>query len=241
MNQPALSVQLYAVNDRLTDDLDGTLARLSRMGLRHVEAFNFVTRPAELAEAFARHGLAAKTGHSTFLSDELRVRGTVRPVPAQRDVFEAAQTLGLDILIDAFVSPDRWLDEEQVAATADRLNQAAERAADYGLRVGYHNHTQEFAASFAGRSAFEVFAEQLETTSRSRSTCTGQRPRSRMCRLCSGVSGTGSRLCTSRTVSPDLTPPTPNSTPPLSTSDRPGRVKYRSWSPWLLRRPPNSP
>jgi sugar phosphate isomerase/epimerase len=161
MNQPALSVQLYAVNDRLTDDLDGTLARLSRMGLRHVEAFNFVTRPAELAEAFARHGLAAKTGHSTFLSDELRVRGTVRPVPAQRDVFEAAQTLGLDILIDAFVSPDRWLDEEQVAATADRLNQAAERAADYGLRVGYHNHTQEFAASFAGRSAFEVFAEQL--------------------------------------------------------------------------------
>jgi hypothetical protein len=62
MNQPALSVQLYAVNDRLTDDLDGTLARLSRMGLRHVEAFNFVTRPAGLAEAFARHGLAAKTG-----------------------------------------------------------------------------------------------------------------------------------------------------------------------------------
>jgi sugar phosphate isomerase/epimerase len=161
MNQPALSVQLYAVKDQLTDDLDGTLARLSGMGLRHVEAFNFVASAAELAEAFTRHGLAAKTGHATFLSDELRVRGTVRPVPAQQDVYEAAQTLGLDILIDAFVSPDRWLDEEQVAATADRLNQAAERAADYGLRVGYHNHTQEFAASFRGRSAFEVFAEQL--------------------------------------------------------------------------------
>jgi sugar phosphate isomerase/epimerase len=161
MSQPALSVQLYAVNDQLTDDLDGTLARLSGMGLRNVEAFDFVTRAPELAEAFTRHGLAAKTGHATFLSDELRVRGTARPVPAQKDVFEAAQTLGLDILIDAFVSPDRWLDEEQVAATADRLNQAAERAADYGLRVGYHNHTQEFEASFGGRPAFEVFAEQL--------------------------------------------------------------------------------
>ena len=44
MNQPALSVQLYAVKDQLTDDLDGTLARLSGMGLRHVEAFNFVAR-----------------------------------------------------------------------------------------------------------------------------------------------------------------------------------------------------
>ena len=26
MNQPALSVQIYAVNDQLTEDLDGTLA-----------------------------------------------------------------------------------------------------------------------------------------------------------------------------------------------------------------------
>jgi sugar phosphate isomerase/epimerase len=161
MNQPALSVQLYAVNNQLTEDLDGTLARLSGMGLRQVEAFNFVDRAAELAEAFARHGLAAKTGHATFLSDERRRGDTVIPTPPEKDVFEAAQTLGLDILIDAFVSPDRWLDEEQVAATANRLNQVAERATDYGLRVGYHNHTQEFAASFGGRSAFEVFAEQL--------------------------------------------------------------------------------
>jgi sugar phosphate isomerase/epimerase len=161
MNQPALSVQLYAVNNQLTEDLDGTLARLSGMGLRQVEAFNFVDRAAELAEAFTRHGLAAKTGHATFLSDERRRGDTVIPTPPEKDVFEAAQTLGLDILIDAFVSPDRWLDEEQVAATAERLNQVAERAADYGLRVGYHNHTQEFAASFGGRSAFEVFADQL--------------------------------------------------------------------------------
>jgi sugar phosphate isomerase/epimerase len=131
------------------------------MGLRHVEPFNFVGRAAELAEAFARHGLAAPTGHANFLSDELRVRGTVRPVHKQTDVFEAAQTLGLDILIDPFVSPDRWLDEAQVTATAERLNQAAEQAAGYGLRVGYHNHTQEFAALSDGRSALELFADQL--------------------------------------------------------------------------------
>jgi sugar phosphate isomerase/epimerase len=161
MNQPALSVQLYAVNNQLTEDLDGTLARLSDLGLRHVEAFNFVDRAPELAEAFSRHGLTASTGHAPFLSDEIRIRDTVRPVPAQTDVFEAAQALGIDILIDPFVSSDRWLDEEQIAATADRLNQAAERAADYGLRVGYHNHTQEFAATFGGRSGFEVFAGQL--------------------------------------------------------------------------------
>ena len=63
------------MNGQLTKDLDGTLARLSAMGLRHVEAFNFVGRAAELAEAFTRHGLAAKTGHATFLSDERRRGG----------------------------------------------------------------------------------------------------------------------------------------------------------------------
>ena len=46
-------------------------------------------------------------------------------------------------------------------ATAKRLNDAAERASDHGLRVGYHNHTQEFLASFRGLSAYEFFAEQL--------------------------------------------------------------------------------
>jgi hypothetical protein len=56
VNQPALSVQLYAVKDQLTDDLDGTLARLYGMGLRQVEAFNFVASAPELAEAFTRHG-----------------------------------------------------------------------------------------------------------------------------------------------------------------------------------------
>ena len=146
MTQPALSVQLYAVNSQLTEDLDGTLARLAGMGLRNVEAFEFVSRAPELAEAFARHGLVAKTGHAMFLSDERRRGDVVTPAPAQQDVFEAAQTLGVDILIDPFVPLERWLDEDQVAATAARLNQAAERAADYGLRVGYHNHTQEFAA-----------------------------------------------------------------------------------------------
>ena len=113
MNQPALSIQLYAVNGQLTKDLDGTLARLSAMGLRHVEAFNFVGRAAELAEAFTRHGLAAKTGHATFLRRAAARRHCDTHAP-EKDVFEAAQTLGLDILIDAFVSPDRWLDQEQV-------------------------------------------------------------------------------------------------------------------------------
>ena len=164
MTTPALSIQLYTVRDALTADLDGTLARLAGLGLTQVEAFDFVRRAPELAESFAANGLQARTGHATLLSDEIRHGDQVFAVPGQDEVFEAAKVLGLEIVIDAFVAPDRWLDEAEIAATAARLNQAAVRAADHGLRVGYHNHTQEFAASFDGRTAFELFAEQLDPT-----------------------------------------------------------------------------
>ncbi|PPL16419.1 sugar phosphate isomerase/epimerase family protein [Microterricola pindariensis] len=162
MRSPELSVQLYTVKDQLEADLDGTLGRLAGMGLRLVEAFDFVRRPAELAEAFATHGLSSPTGHATLLSDEIRLGELVYPVDSHETIFAAAKTLGVETVIDAFIPLERWQTEEGVADIATRLNAAARSAAEHGLRVGYHNHSQEFVASFGGRSAFEHFADQLD-------------------------------------------------------------------------------
>ena len=161
MTQPQLSIQLYTVNDQLVADPDGTLARLAAMGLRQVEAYAFVDRAEPLAEAFGRHGLEAKTGHAHLLSDELRFGDRVIPVFSHDDIFAAAKVLGLEYVIDPMVGLDRWLDAEQISATAARLNAAAEEAAAHGLRVGYHNHAQEFAATIDGRSGYEFFVDQL--------------------------------------------------------------------------------
>lgn len=161
MSQPLVSLQLYSVNDALSADPDGTLARLAADGIRTVEAFDFVRRPAELAEAFRRHGLSAPTGHATLVSDRLSFGGVTIEVPPLEEVFAAAEALGVGTVIDPMTAPDRWLDAEAVADTARRLNAAAERARDHGLRVGYHNHAQEFAAEFGGVSAFERFAGLL--------------------------------------------------------------------------------
>ncbi len=159
MTQPALSVQLYSVREPLGTDLNGTLAKLSAMGLRQVEAFDFVRQPDALAEAFAANNLVAKTGHAPMLSDQ---GGDGSPAPSLDTVFGAAKTLGLDIVIDPFVVADRWVDQDEVRATATKLNQAAKAAADHGLVVGYHNHSQEFVADFGAQSAFEWFVDQLD-------------------------------------------------------------------------------
>lgn len=161
MTSPAISVQLYSCRDHL-DDLDGTLAKLADIGLRHVEAFNFIGNAPEIAAALARHGLTAPTGHAPFLSDELRFGDQVMPVPPLEAVLSAAKTLGMEWVIDPFVAHERWTTLEGVQDTARRLNEVAKVAADYGLRVGYHNHTQEIIPQIEGRTAFEVFADLLD-------------------------------------------------------------------------------
>lgn len=162
MSTPQMSVQLYSVREALAADAPRTLARLAELGLRNAEAFDFVSRAPELAAALRASGMAAPTGHATFLSDEVRFGDAVIPVPSHAETFAAAEQLGMRIVIDAFVPPARWADEAEIARTADRLNEAAAAAAAHGLRVGYHNHAHEFAHSFDGVSAYELFARRLD-------------------------------------------------------------------------------
>jgi sugar phosphate isomerase/epimerase len=159
---PQLSVQTYAVRDALAADLDGTLAKLAEIGLTRVEAFNFVEDPGTLAVALAKNGLSAPTGHAPLLSAELNVDGTIVLAPEQGVVFAAAQVLGMEIVIDPFVEPARWTTRAAIEDTAARINAAAQLAAGYGLRVGYHNHAHEITTRIDGRTAFEVFADLLE-------------------------------------------------------------------------------
>jgi sugar phosphate isomerase/epimerase len=162
MTEPKLSIQLYTVNDQLVADPDGTLARLAELGITQVEAFAFVDRADSLAADFAKYGLQAKTGHAYLLSDEIRFGDTVRPVNTHEEVFAAAKTLGLEYVIDPFVGIDRWLSAEAIEDTAARLNAAAKEAADHGLKVGYHNHAQEFVADIEGINSYEYFASLLD-------------------------------------------------------------------------------
>ncbi|MCM3502211.1 sugar phosphate isomerase/epimerase [Microbacterium sp. P26] len=157
MSLPTPSVQLYTLADQFSADPQGSLDRLAAIGLRNVEAFDFVRRPAEIRAALDASGLASPTGHAPLLSDELWTPDGSIPTPAPEAVFDAAAEIGIRTVIDPFVAADRWLTADGVADIAERMNAAADLAATYGLQVGYHNHAQEFLADVDGRSAFEHF------------------------------------------------------------------------------------
>src|SRR5699024_1761706 len=77
-------------------------------------------------------------------------------------VLVAAQAVGVKYLVDPFWNPADWTDAATVRALAGTLNRRAETPAEAGIRVRYHNHHFELAAQLDGRSALEVFAEELD-------------------------------------------------------------------------------
>ncbi len=149
---PPLSVQLYSVRRQLAEDLRGTLAQLAEIGLTQVEPYDLLGDPNALRRALQENALTAPSAHARLASDGADLDA----------IFEAALTVGVRIVVDPMTDPSRWTSRGGVRGVADDLNRAAEKAADSGLRVGYHNHWFEWENSIESRPALEVFAELLD-------------------------------------------------------------------------------
>jgi sugar phosphate isomerase/epimerase len=150
-NPDQLSVQLYTVREALEEDFDGTLAKIAAYGYTQVEPFAFVNFFDALKAGLSAHGLTAPTTHVGLLAAE-----------DQDAVFAAARELGITTVIDPSSDPARWQTTEGIAEVAAGLNAAADKAAEYGLRVGYHNHHFELESTIDGKHGLEVLAERLD-------------------------------------------------------------------------------
>lgn len=156
-----IAVQLYSVRHEL-GDLHATIRRLAEAGAQAIEPFSVYDRPAELAAAAAANGLAIPTAHAPLLSDTMRYAGRDVPVPPAAAAFAAANSLGAGLVIDPLVAADRWRTADDVARTADRMNDLAASAAAEGLVVGYHNHSFEFHHHVDDLTAYEHFVSLLD-------------------------------------------------------------------------------
>jgi sugar phosphate isomerase/epimerase len=144
------SIQLYTVRKALEADLGGTIKRLAEIGFTQVEPYRFVAKAAELRQALAENNLTAPSGHAPLLSED------------QDAIFTAARELGIGTVIDPHVPAERWNSLEDIRGTASQLNAAAAKGAEYGIRVGYHNHWWELESVLDGRTALEHLADHLD-------------------------------------------------------------------------------
>ena len=148
MSTDNLSVQLYTVRNALAEDFDGTLAQIAGFGFTQVEPFGFVNHLDGLRK-LGDHGLSAPTTHVGLLTGD------------QDAIFTAAQELGIATVIEPHVPVDRWQNAADIEQIAAELNAAAEKAAGYGLKVGYHNHAFELESVIDGKHGLEVLVDNL--------------------------------------------------------------------------------
>jgi sugar phosphate isomerase/epimerase len=144
------SLQLYTLRNTLQNDLPGTIKKVADIGFTQVEPYNFVATATELGAALKANGLTAPSGHAPLLSQD------------QDAIFAAAKELGITTVIDPYLPAEHWQSAEDIQATAAKLNAAAKKGAEYGIRVGYHNHAWELESIIDGQTALEYFAGLLD-------------------------------------------------------------------------------
>jgi sugar phosphate isomerase/epimerase len=129
-----LSVQLYTVRDHLSNDLPGTLSQLQEAGLEFVElAGDYGKSGAEWRTLLDERGLRASGAHIGLDALENHFEATVAFV----------KEVGFSLVIVPWVGPDTYANGW--GAFGQRLEPIAQRLAEQGLSLAYHNHDFEYA------------------------------------------------------------------------------------------------
>ena len=145
---PRLGLMLYTLRGECDRDLEGTLRAVGEIGYAGVELHSLRGRdPGEVRELLDAHGLEVCGRHA--LLDEIEdgldaLAGELR-------------TFGTDRLVLAWIPPPA--SGEEADAVVARIDVAAGRVRDAGLRLGFHNHDGELRALDDGRTVLDRLIE----------------------------------------------------------------------------------
>jgi len=130
------ALELYSVRRELQQDLWGTLRKVKKMGYEAVEFFGHFTRTAqELRAALDETGLYCCGWHTPWeyvRENNLLSTITYNKIIGNTDIVVPGLPHELTCCKEAWIK------------TAGEFNGIACKLADYGMHLGYHNHSSEF-------------------------------------------------------------------------------------------------
>jgi sugar phosphate isomerase/epimerase len=148
-----VGLQLYSVREQLPKDFDGTLAKLSALGIKEAEAAGYFNKPAkDFRHSLDQAGLRCVSTHHSLT--DLK--------PKLDELIEYGHTLGLEYMICSWAGvhrdPSRKgdLNLDDWRYVADEFNKIGEKVRSAGITFGYHNHIVEF-----GTEGGVVFYDEL--------------------------------------------------------------------------------
>jgi sugar phosphate isomerase/epimerase len=149
-----VGIQLYTLRDDARRDLERTLGDIAATGYNDVELLgsmnNFGMPPARLRAILDRNGLRAPSTHVAGSAlDDL-----------DRQLADAA-TLGHQYLIVASLPLGEHPTLDGYKQWADKLNEAGRRSLTHGVRIGFHNHADDFHP-IDGVVPYDVLVERTD-------------------------------------------------------------------------------
>lgn len=142
-----ISLQLYSIHEETSRDFAGSVKRVGKIGFQGVEFAGYGGLEAEeqvkLLAASGLYSVGTHTGLQVF-EDSFE------------DELSYSKAIGSKYIICPWAKVDTL---EEIDHLAKVLNKAAERAAEEGLKVGYHNHAHEFE-KIEGKYALDWLAEK---------------------------------------------------------------------------------
>jgi sugar phosphate isomerase/epimerase len=140
-----ISIQLYTLRDKASEDFPSVLKLLSDIGYVGVEfAGLHGHKPTEIANLLTELNLVASSAHV--------------PLPTPENISELVDTykiLGTNLLVSGF-GPDDFATVEGTKVSAAKFQAAAEISAAAGFKFGIHNHWWEFKKFEDGSLAYDI-------------------------------------------------------------------------------------
>lgn len=145
------AIQLYSLRD-LDEPLPDLLERVGRTSFAGVEFAGFgETPPGAVADALAATGLDVAAAHV----------GVDRLEDDFEEAVEACRAVDCDTVVVPYLDESHFADAAAVEATAETLAELADRLADVGLSLCYHNHDHEFVR-VGEDAALELLVERTD-------------------------------------------------------------------------------
>jgi sugar phosphate isomerase/epimerase len=153
---PAL--QLYTLREQIAaGSRKDVLRAVASFGYGAVEPYDVLTDPEQQRADLDETGLAACSVHAKATEYDAEASGV-----DIEEFFKGARILGADTVIVPWADPERFADKESITTLARYLNESRAKAADHGLRLGYHNHWFELEGDIDGTTGLEILADALD-------------------------------------------------------------------------------
>lgn len=149
-----IGIQLYTVRRDLQRDVEGTLARVAKIGFREVEFAGFPQGSGgSLRAILDRHGLTAPSGHVPL-----------QAIRAEWDrTLDDAAAVGQGYVVVAFISPAERKTPDDWKRVAALFNKAGEASRARRIQFAYHNHDFEFAP-LEGTIGYDILLAETDPT-----------------------------------------------------------------------------